>query len=411
MAELHEDLGNGMVMRGLRDEADARAFVALSDAVTREGPICDRLVRHRPGGGRQDFFVVEDTRTGRVASTTCLLPWHLDFCGIPLGAAMLEMVVTHPDYRKLGLVRSQIGRFHRIADERAMDLCIIQGIPWYYRQFGYAYALDHRPRIQLPVGVIPDAWQPGTVEPCGDRDVADLQTLYDSGEPGPRIRVVRTAEDWIYLRERAGVAFRILRAREGRAADGYAACRIADGVLSVDEQAMRGAAAAQAFLAWAKRQAAGTVELYGPPQGALWQAARSLGGTVPPCGQWLLRIPDPVRLLSRIAPVIDARLAAAGFAHLEGALTINLFRTAIRLRFASGRLDTVEDAKFLDASMGAADPGDLLIPPDAFVRLVMGFRGIGELRDAWPELWVRPAVRGLVDALFPRLPSWIHMPY
>ena len=183
MAELHEDLGNGMVMRGLRDEADARAFVALNDEVTREGPICDRLVHHRPGGGRQDFFVVEDTRTGRVASTTCLLPWQLDFCGIPLRMAMLEMVVTRPAYRKLGLVRSQVAVFHRIVDERAMDLCIIQGIPWYYRQFGYAYALDHRPRLRLAAAAIPDAWEPGTLEAAGDRDVAVLQALYDGDGP------------------------------------------------------------------------------------------------------------------------------------------------------------------------------------------------------------------------------------
>ena len=160
-------------MRGLRDEADVRAFVALSDEVTREGPICDRLVHHRPGGGWQDFFVVEDTRTGRVASTTCLLPWQVHFCGIPLGTAMLEMVVTHPDYRRLGLVRSQVAVFHRIVDERAMDLCIIQGIPWYYREFGYAYALDHRPHLRLAAAAIPEAWEPGTLEAAGDRDVAD----------------------------------------------------------------------------------------------------------------------------------------------------------------------------------------------------------------------------------------------
>ena len=61
----------------------------------------------------------------------------------------------------------------------------------------------------------------------------------------------------------------------------------------------------------------------------------------------------------------------------------------------------MENAGFVDASMGAADAGDLLIPPDAFVRLVMGFRGIEELRDAWPELHVRPAAAELVDALFP----------
>jgi hypothetical protein len=308
-------------------------------------------------------------------------------------------------------VRAQIGRWHRIVDERAMDLCIIQGIPWYYRQFGYAYALDHRPCIQLPLAAVPDEWQPAAVEPAGPDDVPTLQALYDADVADLHVRVARATEDWDYLRQRAGAAFCLSRTAGGGPADGYAACRIDDGVLRADEQAMRSVGAARAFLAWAKRQGARSTELYGPPQGALWQVARSLGGAEPPGGQWLLRIPDPVRLLERLAPVLDARLAAAGRAGLEATLVINLFRGALRMRIAAGRIASVEDAGFVDASLGAEDGGDLLIPPDAFVRLVTGFRGLEELRDAWPELQVRPSARGLVETLFPRLGSWVHMPY
>ncbi len=238
-----------------------------------------------------------------------------------------------------------------------------------------------------------------------------VHRLYHAPVPGLDIRTTRTPEYGEYLRARAGVSFRLCLTRAGEAPHGYAACRTDGDVLTADEQAMSGASAARSFLAWAKRQGARTVELYGPPQGALWQTARALGGTTQARAQWLLRIPDPVRLLSKLVPVLDARLAAAGFAHLEGALTINLFRTAIRLRFSSGRLAAVEDAGFLDSSMGAADAGDLLIPPDAFVRLVLGFRGIGELCDAWPELHVGRASAGLVEALFPPLGAWVHMPY
>ncbi len=68
---------------------------------------------------------------------------------------MLEMVVTHPDYRRRGLVRALIERFHRVTAERGFDLCFIEGIPYYYRQFGYTYAVDHRSYDALAASAIP----------------------------------------------------------------------------------------------------------------------------------------------------------------------------------------------------------------------------------------------------------------
>ena len=34
------------------------------------------------------------------------------------------------------------------------------------------------------------------------------------------------------------------------------------------------------------------------------------------------------------------------------------------------------------------DPSFLCIPPEAFVRLALGYRGLEELRDAWPDIVV-----------------------
>jgi hypothetical protein len=65
---------------------------------------------------------------------------------------------------------------------------------------------------------------------------------------------------------------------------------------------------------------------------------------------------------------------------------------------------------FVDASMGA-DGGDLCIPPDAFVRLVLGYRDLDELGDAWPDIVVKAQSRYLLQALFPKMTSYFWMPY
>jgi hypothetical protein len=80
------------------------------------------------------------------------------------------------------------------------------------------------------------------------------------------------------------------------------------------------------------------------------------------------------------------------------------------MRFEAGRLAGVDSLVFVDASMGA-DGGHLCIPPEAFTRLVTGYRTLDDLYDAWPDIVVKPEVRNLVDVLFPRLESYLFTPY
>ena len=75
-----------------------------------------------------------------------------------------------------------------------------------------------------------------------------------------------------------------------------------------------------------------------------------------------------------------------------------------------GKLASVDAPGFVDASMGA-DGGDLCIPTDAFVRLVVGYRTLDELRDAWPDTVIKPRSRHILDVLFPRMTSCVWMPY
>lgn len=65
---------------------------------------------------------------------------------------------------------------------------------------------------------------------------------------------------------------------------------------------------------------------------------------------------------------------------------------------------------FVDASMGA-DGGDLCIPPEAFMRLLLGYRTLEQLRDSWPDIMIKAETRYLIEALFPGLSAHVLMPY
>ncbi len=413
-----ESLGDGLVLRTVRDAQDAERFVAFYASLfgARSAVAPAYLPYCHPRMGLANLQFIEDTRNGQVVSTTCLIPWLFRYEDIRLSVAMLEFVATHPDYRHRGLVRTQVRRFHEMAEEQHFDLDLIEGIPYYYRQFGYAYAIDHRGADSLAAWCVPDPAE-GWVNPFETRratptDAPALLRLYEQAMAGLQVHVLRDLDYWRFLLERVQVAARLVMDRRDGTLVGYYCTQRGVGVhgVRVMESAITSCEAAMAVLHELKREYGGDIQLGWPQCGTLIQLGRSLGGRPQPPYQWLLRIPDLARFLARIAPVLERRLAESDCAGLTAELCVNLFREAYLLRFERGKLNGVDPLGFVDASMGA-DGGDLCIPPDAFVRLIFGYRTLDELRDAWPDIVIRPASRHLLDVLFPRLSSYLCVVY
>ena len=403
---------HGFSLRPVASEDDALRYAELNQAVAREGEIALRLIRHRPDGDRGDFVMAVEDASGRVVSTTCLLRWHLSLQGVKLRAAMLEMVVTDPAFRRHGLVREQIDAFHDRARADGADLCIIQGIPYYYRQFGYGYALDHFRQVSIAAPRVAEAAPAGTLvlRPCSRADVPVLQALHDLAMSRQGMAVLRAARDWDYLLTRAGRSVDVVEKAGHGIPVGYVT-RGDDGAhVAVAESALRDPADAPALLALLAGGRTGTVVIGGNRADPLYRTAENLGGRAETTGQWLVRFPDPVGFLARLTPVLNSRLGRAGLSGVDTEIIVNLYRSAIRMRLTGGRVASVEDAGFIDSSIGSSG-GDLCIPPEAFARIVLGCRDLDQLRDAWPDIEVRPASRPLIEVLFPRFESLVLMPY
>jgi hypothetical protein len=81
-------------------------------------------------------------------------------------------------------------------------------------------------------------------------------------------------------------------------------------------------AAAHALLYHLKLTAPGIMRLGGAGNGALLQAAHSLGGQPQPCDQWLVRITNMAALLTRLAPLFERKLL-----RVDAVLTRGMGRT------------------------------------------------------------------------------------
>jgi predicted acetyltransferase len=411
-------LENGLMLRALREEKDVRSYADFNTKYNNpyEGATCSCLINHHPLTGFNDYQFIEDERTGQIVSTTCLIPWSLEFEGIELQAAMLEMVLTHPEYRKLGLVKAQIARFLQVVEERKFDLSIIWGIPYYYRQYGYTYCIEGNSSDSLPIWRIPGEASGETsrytLRVADEKDIEELTAFYNRSMKDLDFFVQRSHEYWLYLIKHAKFPVWMVKDNITKNSSGYLIMKKSkdNRGINIIENGICDYNTGLGVLKLLKNEVSDEIVLNWPENNVLVKLARCFGSIPQNGGQWLLRIHNITGFLAKIAPALEKRLDTSGFKDVSTNLTINFFRQAYILHINKGKITAIDNAGFIDSSMGS-DGGDLCIPPEAFVRLVFGFRSVNQLRDAWPDLVVKPEVMKLVEALFPQIESYISTPY
>src|SRR5690606_28118854 len=124
-------------------EADGERLAAFNAQI--HGDSVENMTRNlilRHPASRPKHWLFIDDEAGRVTSSLCLIPWTWRYGSVTLRSGELGIVGTLPDYRhgKRSLIAVLMERFNELLDECEYDLSHIQGIPYYYRRYGYDYA-------------------------------------------------------------------------------------------------------------------------------------------------------------------------------------------------------------------------------------------------------------------------------
>ncbi len=440
---LPRDLGDGLILRQATAEdteaaAEFQSQVHLPHTFAESFRIWTRdlmsgaLPRFQPG----DFTLVEDTSTGAIVSMLNLIPQTWSYGGIEVGVGRIELVSTHPGYRRRGLVRAQMDAVHEMSARRGEKMQVISGIPWYYRQFGYDTALELEAGYSCPVSNGPaphDALrEPYTVSPATEGDLPFIARLYDEAMGRYLVSCVRDERLWRYeLNGRSENTYGELEMCVVKAATGESMGLLVhfqglwDGELRALLYELKGAASwlevtpsvvgylqrmGETYAAREKRSAFRNVAFELGTEHPVYQVVNGRSPRLKRMRAWYVRVPDIAGFLGHVRPVLECRMADSAVAGYTGRLTIGFVDYGVDLSFDSGRLAQVERLARPRKGDSWLSSGtcDALLPGLIFLQLLFGFRSADELEYAFPDCDIgSPKTRGLLNVVFPKLPSHI----
>lgn len=427
------DLGGGLILRrGLVSDADALADIN-SRMHSDNGPdqpemgiaawIRDLVSGDHPTTKAADFTVVEETATGRIVSTLCLISQTWTYAGVAFGVGRPELVCTLPDFRKRGLVRAQMDEVHTWSAERGHLMQIITGIPYFYRQFGYDMALNfvgRRNGYEANLPKLKDSeTEPVNIRAARKDDLEFVLGLYEHWEKRYLVSCQRSWDvvryetfskrddninrfEKMIIEDANGKRIGFFEHPIGMWMDGLVCIYFAlvDGVSFLD------VTPSVARYLWKKggeyaERDKQTRASFGFSLGEHHPAYEAMEDRLP--GErkpyaFYVRVADMPAFLKRIQPVLEVRLAQSIAAGHSGELTLDFYTSGVRMVFERGRITSIEPMK-----VGPGIETDANFPDLTFLHLLLGHRSFDELRHAFVDcFWNSNKARVLVNALFPK---------
>ena len=386
----------------------------------------DLLTKPHPTFKPGDFLLVEEPKSGKIVSALCTVSQTWLYEGVPFGVGRPELVATHPDYRRKGLIRTQMDMVHQWSAERGEIMQVITGIPWYYKQFGYEMALDlsgGRTAFPPHVPKLKDGeTEPFQFRPATVADIPTIMELYAHTSQHHAIACQRDEAMWQYeLTARhednqVRIQIQIIETPEGEPV-GYVghAPRLWGTVFAINFMGIKPEVSWVEVVPPVMRFAQKMGETYAAhKEGGKWEATYfTLGSEHPiydlfpnalprvrPPYAWYVRIPDLTAFLRHITPALERRLADSPLMGYSGPFALDFYRTGTRLQFEKGKITNVE------SWLPSTDQrGDVLFPDLTFLHVLCGRKSFDELDQFFVDCFARSdRARVLVNALFPKKP-------
>lgn len=411
-------LGNGLIMKSICDKSDVERITAFDIQIFGQdvADFAPALILHHPSTRPEHWLYIESEKTRQIVSALSLIPWEWRYEDVTLRCGEVGIVGTLESYRNQGLIRALMARHRELLHEGKFDLSHIQGIPYFYRQFGYEYAMPLDVHWNLELRCLPDKPTETTYSfrLASMEDVPILIRFYEQAAMSLDISAVRDKSMWQYLLE-----YSLLTSTGAEtwlvldtAKQPIAYFRIpfhgfGNGLI-INEASRMNSEIAEAVLVHlkgiAQERSKTHIRLNLPDMNDVVRVARCFDAHNDGRYPWQIHLVDVARLLHKLAPVLERRIASSIFAGLTRTVCLNLYREAFELCFQNGRLQVIN-------AVGFTDKSEIKIPPLLLAPLLLGYHSREELSRMYPDIGIEGQYQHLVDVMFPRLDGFIFTIY
>ena len=364
-----------------------------------------------------DCFFVEEEATGRMVSFLCLIPLKWIYEGVELKVAELGCVGTLETYRRRGFIKALNQMYEKRMREGEYDLSVIEGIPYFYRQFGYEYAVPLDEECTIRLDQIPEPEEGETprnviIRPLTLDGIPEAKRLLEQTVSSLSVHTIRDESIWVYQEKQkmaGGVPFESLSLESHGSMTGYFRLSKSGKTVSILEVSELNYDESIEVLRYAKSIAKSEgkepfVRIRAPLSSSFVEVAKYLGGQVNPAYAFQIRTPDICRFLMKIKLVLEKRIHGSVFRGLTTVVKINVYTMGIELHFVNGCLQKVVSAP-------PSEERTIRFRPLVISQLLMGYRSREELCVQYLDCSVRGRMRHIIDVLFPKTASYIHTGY
>jgi predicted N-acetyltransferase YhbS len=407
---VQRDLGDGLLLCS-GEKTDIPAIIEHVVTVHGKGVKAgiQRWFDYHPTYPLRDSFLVKDSTTGKVVSYLGLARYRCNFEGTEIPYGQMEIVGTLPEYRNKGLIRYLNEAFEQRAAEYGLPFLVIAGIPYFYRQFGYEYAISFLRTLQLSTETI-GALKSGEKEPVRIQKVTksifpQFLTCREQSNQYLDLYRVMSPKDFDYtakggLDGELGIEYYLVK--KGKKAVGSFFISTEWGRLEIHDLWLADLTHLHSVLRWAKIKAQKrNLPLnvsYPSRPGLVEVLERTFRSSFTKGYAWYVRIPSVKFYLQTIRPVLEQRLAKSDLCGYSGILQISCFRIGYEFKFKQGKLVTVNH---LDQTK--LQERKLAIPPLVINQLLLGYCTLAELMANYPDVLVEASAIPLINVLFPKI--------
>lgn len=375
------------------------------------------------------WVVVDSSENDKIVSALMLIPQVWRYETIEFSVGRVELVATDKAYRRRGLVRELMTIAHERSTELGHLVQGITGIPFIYRKFGYAMAVNMESGSGVPLNAIPtrkaDDEPDYILLPATSADIPFMMECDTNLSHQSLLSAVRDADMWEYQLHRQSEKsvqnsdFLIIQATGGANVgflwlyhdpwgkflycNAYAVAEHSS-YLATYEDVIRGLNS-HVQATYPENPPSVVVFDGGMPQVLDWLVDRTTTAYMREHPYaWYIRVPSLADFMKQIKPVLDERLDGSGANQFTGTLRIDFYeRVGLEMTFENGIL---VDAKDTNATDEKWNP-DAAFHWNLFLNVAFGHRDYFDLRYIFPDTWANRKAVVLLSILFPKKRSWL----